>query len=117
MALRWLFAYALTQTIEVGVYYRAFGEERSRAERLAIAFAASGITHPIVTYVIPELVYTYVSEDFWVMVAFAEPFAVLAEAAFLACFGLRWWALAWAMAANGSSFLAGLFIYYYTPPT
>ncbi len=115
MFTRWLFAYALTQLVEIGVYVHAHAKRRPLPERIAIAFALSGVTHPIVTYVIPEIV-EQLTGSWWTMAAVAETFAVLAEAALLFAFGVRG-ALAWALLANAASFTLGLFIFLYLRPS
>jgi hypothetical protein len=109
-ALSWLVAFVFTQSVEMGIYVHAHDRERPRRERIAIAFACSAITHPIVWFVIPELARAAGLGGWWTAVAVGETFAVLAEAAFLACFGVRR-ALLWALAANGCSFVMGLFGY------
>lgn len=109
LALRWLTAFVLTQLVEMGVYVQALPEERPRRERLAIAFCASAVTHPLVWFVIPDVT-TSLGLSWWPSVGIAETFAVLAEAALLACFGVRA-PLLWALGANGVSFLLGLVCY------
>lgn len=119
---RWLLAYAFTQLVEMGVYAQAHPRvaldgvpPRPPGERLAIAFAASGITHPLVWFAIPALAELWFGVRDWNgVVALAEAFAVLTEAALLAAFGVRW-ALLWALAANGTSFLCGWFCYLVFP--
>lgn len=110
-ALRWLLAFAFTQVVEMGVYVHAHDTPRPRAERLAIAFACSGITHPLVWFAIPEwIALAQPQAGWWQTVGLCEAFAVLAEAGLLTCFGVaRPWA--WALLANGSSFALGLFGY------
>jgi hypothetical protein len=121
--LRWLLAFALTQSVEMGIYAQAHEAPRPLRERLAIAFACSGITHPLVWFVIPELMDMLSTgwasgpgwlSNWWTTVAVAEAFAVLAETALLAAFAVRW-ALAWALLANATSFTVGLFLYTYFP--
>jgi hypothetical protein len=113
----WFRAFLLTQVVEMGVYVHAPGRERPWPERVAIAFGASAITHPLVWFVIPEVMAELVQTgdlrvDWWITVAFAEHFAVIAEAFWLAAFGVRWrWAFAVALFANGWSFTLGLFCY------
>ena len=97
---RWAVAFALTQAIEMPVYWRAL-PGRPRRERLALAFGASGLTHPAVWFVIPS--HAAISGVPTVLVA--EAFAVLAEAAWLGALGVRQ-PLAWSLLANGLS--AGL---------
>lgn len=106
----WMTAFAFTQMVEMGVYLHAHERPRPLAERLAIAFACSGITHPLVWFVIPELADAAGIAGYWSMVAVAETFAVLAEALVLACFGVPR-AFLWALAANTCSFVLGLFGY------
>jgi len=103
----WLSALVLTQAVEVPIYVRALREGQPTIERLpvalAVAFAASALTHPIVWFVMPRLI-----PDPWLlMVLVAEAFAIAAEAAWLRAFGLRR-ALAWAAFANAASVLVGL---------
>lgn len=113
----WMTAFAFTQCVEMGVYVHAHDAPRPLRERAAIAFACSAITHPLVWFVIPDLVGGAFDAlghhaGWWTVVAFAEVFAVLAEAALLALFGVRR-ALLWALLANGCSFVLGLFGYLY----
>lgn len=119
--LKWLVAFLLTQTIEMGVYTNLLGDARPLRERLAIAFAASAITHPMVWFVIPPAMQALrhalaiempFDQWWWVTVAVSEAFAFGAEALWLSAFGLRpaRAALASAM-ANGASFLVGLLCY------
>jgi hypothetical protein len=109
--LRWLAAFVFTQLVEMGIYVQAFPKERPLRERLAIAFSASAITHPIVWFVIPDAA-SSLGISWWPTVAIAETFAVVAEAALLASFGVRA-PLLWAILANGASFALGLFCYTY----
>lgn len=108
---RWLLAFVLTQSCEMGIYANAPGPDRSLRERIAIAFGASAITHPIVWFVITPL-YLPLGLDWWTMVAIAEAFAVGTEAVWLMAFGHRpIVALGASFAANGLSFTIGLFCY------
>lgn len=115
--LGWLRAFLLTQAVEMGVYAQA--SARPLRERLGIAFAASAITHPIVWFVIPELVRAWGPSgawrtDWWIAVGIAEVFAVTAEALWLGVFGKPpGEAIAWSLAANAASFTIGLFLYLY----
>lgn len=108
--LRWLAAFALTQCVEMGIYAQAHDAPRPLRERVALAFACSAITHPLVWFVLPEAASALGVHGYWGQVAVAEAFAVLAEAAFLAAFGVRR-ALVWALAANAISVVIGLFCY------
>ena len=92
----WLSAFLFTQCVEMPIY------ARFARSGWAAAFGASALTHPIVWFVIPSLV----PGDYWVMVAVAETFAVLAEAVYLR-FGFQVRrAFAWSLLANIAS--AGL---------
>jgi hypothetical protein len=116
--LGWLRAFLLTQSVEMGLYVRAT-PARPLRERLAIAFGASAITHPIVWFVIPDLVRALEptgdwQRDWWIAIAVAETFAVSAETLWLSLFGkppLE--AFGWALSANTASFTIGLFLYQY----
>ncbi len=113
--LHWLRAYLLTQMVEMGVYAQA--SARPLRERLAIAFGASAITHPIVWFVIVDAVALFVHTgsaltDRWIGIAVAEAFALTVEAGWLMLFGARpLTALGFSLLANGSSFTFGLFLY------
>jgi hypothetical protein len=108
--LRWLAAFALTQCVEMGVYVQAHATRRPLRERVAIAFACSGITHPLVWFVVLDVARHLGVGSYWGQVAVAEAFAVTVEALLLAGFGVRR-ALLWALAANATSVLIGLFCY------
>lgn len=114
--LAWLRAFLLTQVVEMGVYAQATSARPLR-ERLAIAFGASGITHPLVWFVIVDAVAiafptTDVTTSRWMGIAVAEAFALTVEAAWLFLFGVRpLAALGWSLLANGASFTIGLFLY------
>lgn len=57
---------------------------RTRPALVAFAFGASLVTHPIVWFLIPRLPFGH----YWVMVAFAEAFAVVAEGLYFSALGL-----------------------------
>ena len=110
----WLAAFLFTEAVETPIYTWALrdlreGREQDQAAQaklaraIAIAFAASALTHPIVWFVMPRLI----PGDYLTMVAVAEAFAVLAEAAWMRAFGLRR-ALLWALFANAASLCLGL---------
>lgn len=83
----WLVAFFFTQLFEVPWYWRA-------TKRLRVSFLASAMTHPLVWFVFPTLMTAGVSYEG--MVAAAETFAVLAEAAWLRVNGVQrafWWSL------------------------
>ena len=112
----WLRAFLLTQTIEMGVYAHVMGARPLR-ERIAIAFGASAITHPLVWFVIPDAVRLAGSTgdwqtDWWIVIACAECFAFGAEALWLWLFGARpVHAVLASLLANGASFTLCLFLY------
>ncbi len=110
---RWAIAFAFTQLVEAPIYASAIGEQRVRRERWAIALAASLLTHPMVWFVIPDLV-SHLAPDasHWSAIAVAETFAVTLETLWLMAFGVRH-AFALALLANGASFTLGLFAYVY----
>jgi hypothetical protein len=99
---RWLAAFALTQALEMPVYARALGPERTWALRLAIAFGASAITHPLVWFSHPLLGWPWLS-----YVVAAEGFAVTVEMLWLRRFGVphAFW---WSLCANALSAGVGL---------
>ncbi len=104
--LAWLAAFAVTQIVEMPIYAFAL-RERGWAQRLALAFGASAVTHPFVWFLFPALI-----EPYWTMVVCAEAFAVGVEALWLWAFGLTGWrAILWALVANGTSVGVGFALY------
>jgi NADH:ubiquinone oxidoreductase subunit H len=101
---RWLFAFVFTQVIEGPIWWRGLPAERPGPARILLALLPTTLTHPIVWFVIPSLLSTWV-----VMFALAECFAVLAEAALARALGLSWkHALVLSLVANGLSAGLGL---------
>ena len=113
--IEWLWAFLFTQAVEVPLYTLALRPPAWLRARigtpaaapplltaLALAFAASLITHPFVWFAFPLLPAPYE-----VQVVCAEAFAVLVEAGWLRAFGLRH-ALVWSLLANGASLGLGL---------
>src|SRR5690348_4447282 len=103
--LQWLYAYVLTQLCEIPIYWQAL-RERPKHERFWLAFGASAITHPFVSFFFPEVAdvltrghpYAY----FYVYVLIAEAFAYGVEAVYLHALGVkRGWL--WSIAANSTS--------------
>ncbi len=96
----WLAAFALTQLVEVPIY--RYGARAS----WSTALLASTFTHPVVWFVFPLLT----SLSYWQMVACAELFAVLFEAAWLRIRGIDGVrrALGWSLLANAASVVIGL---------
>jgi hypothetical protein len=113
MFLSWFSAFLFTQIFECPIYL--FAQKRSPrlvGRRLAVAFGASALTHPVVWFVIPRLVYDAIdpfehpNATYAVMVVVAEAFAVAAEALYLQALALKapW---RWALVANATSCLLG----------
>jgi hypothetical protein len=98
----WFFAFLFTQAVEVPIYSVAL-HRHPLASRLAIAFATSLLTHPVVWV----LVIWYADRGYWRVVAGAEALAVLVEAAYLRAFTVRS-ALRWSLLANASSLGLGI---------
>jgi hypothetical protein len=121
----WASAFLFTQAIEIPLYVRVLRGEvvpkPSMARAAVIAFGASAITHPIVTFVIPRLtegIFAWMAERGmsvvwsgafrWVVLAgCCESFAVGVEAIYLRAFRLRR-ALLWSLAVNFASASLGL---------
>jgi hypothetical protein len=108
----WLGAFLFTQVVEIPIYL--WGLYRARLElgwaaRLAVAFGASALTHPIVWFVFPRLWRTLEQPGgYWGMVAAAEAFAVIAEAIYLVGARVKpGQAFLWALFANGASVCLG----------
>lgn len=105
----WIDAFLLTQVVEVPIYLYALRSAVPRRQaRLAVAFGASAVTHPIVWFVIPELVYSPLDplRGWATLIVVAEAFAVGVEAVWLRAFSLRR-ALLWSLGANMASFGIG----------
>ena len=107
----WWAAFALTQGIEIPIYLLGTRQAGlSWGWRLAVAFGASALTHPIVWFVLKAL------EDplgFWGYFIVAESFAVGAEALYLWGFDIER-PLVLALAANGTSASVGLLWWWLT---
>ena len=103
----WLNAFLLTQIVEMPIYVFGMGKEKPLTTRLAVAFCASALTHPIVWYIFPMLRPSGMS--FITMAVAAEIFAVGVEALYL-----HWCRmprpLLWAFLANAISVSIGLLI-------
>ncbi len=100
----WLGAFALTQLVETPIYARALAPRGpDRLTRLALAFGASALTHPVVFFGFPR----WFPDDYWTGVAAAELFAVCIEALYLRRLGVDR-AIAWSLLANAASVAVGL---------
>ena len=98
----WLKRFALTQAVELPVYWLALAP-RPAAHRLAIGFAASALTHPLVVFALhPAL--APLGEP-WRLLAM-EGLVVAFEGWWLRRFGVRdpW---LWALVANAASVAVG----------
>jgi hypothetical protein len=104
---QWLGAFAFTQAVEIPIYMRPL------TGRFMVAFGASALTHPVLWFVFPRI--HAFQGDYWYGVGCAEGFAVVVEAVWIFCFGVRpaLQALMWSILANGMSFGLGLVSRYY----
>jgi hypothetical protein len=108
----WLAAFLVTQAVEVPIYLVGLrGVRRSAPVRVAAAFGASAVTHPVVWFAVPAL-FAAAWPEAWpggyvVSVAVAEAFAVAVEALGLNLLGLRR-AWLWSLVANAASTTIGL---------
>jgi len=112
----WIGAFCLTQVIEIPVYLAAQrGSGRSRFGTVAVAFAASAMTHPLVWYLFPLLPRTWgcvASVRCWYQyMVLAEAFAVLVEAVWLWRRGVAR-PLLWSLLANGLSVTVGALLFW-----
>lgn len=113
---RWVVAFAITQTVEVPIWFVALRrdgpEALSSVARVELSFAASMLTHPWVWFVFPALTGWLVGLGLgrplaWnVTVFLAEIFAWLVEARIMARAGLAS-AMWWSAVANASSYTMG----------
>jgi len=99
----WISAFVLTQAVEMPIYIVACRQQKWPT-RILVAFATSAVTHPIVWFVIPELM---AHTSYEVYFAVAEGFAVLAEALILRAGARVHYALLWALGANAASVVVG----------
>ena len=105
----WFQAFALTQLIEMPIYLVGMrGAALSVPMRVAVAFGASALTHPIVWFPLRDGLVPLLGG--WGYFVVAEAFAILAEWAYLRSFGLAN-PLQWSLLANGTSLTIGLVIY------
>lgn len=117
--LAWLSAFCFTQAVEVPIYVAAIRRARDRDDaprlpawvdtvpaRIAAAFGASLVTHPVVWFVIPKLPLGSYAR----MVIVAEAFAIVAEGLYFAALGLADLrrTMGWALVANLASVTLGL---------
>jgi hypothetical protein len=93
----WLSGFAFTQIVEVPIYAWC-ARDRGWVERIAIAFGASALTHPIVWFTIRDLFYgphsmldpSMAASDRWLAYAIvAESFAIGIEALYLRALSVR----------------------------
>ena len=106
----WLEAFVFTQVIEAPIYFYVFRREKVSLA-LFMSIVPTLLTHPVVWFVWPRL-----PTDYWTMVAFAEAFAVGAEAviAFFLIARRPWFCLALAFGCNAASLGLGLLIRFTT---
>ena len=98
----WLWAFLVTQFVEVPIYAIALKSRPIRI-RMAAAFAPSCVTHPLVWLgVLAAPV-----EWYWPAVVVAEVLAIVVEALIVQAAGASR-AFLWAAAANGASVAVGL---------
>lgn len=103
----WLHAFLFTEVVEVPIYLFALRSAPltlPRVPKVAVAFGASALTHPVVWFVFPEI---FGPRNYLSMVLAAEAFAVLAETYWFSVFGLRR-PFAWSFVANAASLGIGL---------
>ena len=102
----WLTAFALTQALEMPVAWWALRGRRETWRILTVAFAASGLTHPALWFLLPPLF-----EDYWTYVIVGEALVWSIEALLYALLLDPRRGPAAAVAANAFSCGAGLLIH------
>ena len=98
----WAVRFVLTQAVELPVYWFALAR-RPVGQRLAIGFAASTLTHPLLVFVLHPLLRPLGP---WPSLLVGEALVVLLEGAFLRCF-TKDRPFAWALFANALSVAVG----------
>ena len=99
----WLRVFLFTQLVEMPLYIYAL-RGHPVAHRIAAAFGASALTHPVVWTVTGRLA---TEDTFWFVVVGAEAYAVLVEGLFLRYLGVER-PFIWALGVNALSFGLGL---------
>lgn len=99
----WLFAFTLTQAVEVPIWMRA----HAKPLRTAKAFGASAITHPLLWWIFMPMW----QGSYWSSVAFGEALVIAIEAAYARALGVKH-PLAWSFVANLASTAVGFAVYY-----
>lgn len=99
--LDWFNAFVLTQLVEVPIYL-AFARQLPAGRRIAYAFGASAITHPIVW-----LIVLFAPGPFWLLIILAELWAFGGEMAWGIFWKVRRFVLA-SFVANSASILVGM---------
>jgi hypothetical protein len=107
--LRWLVAFGVTVAVEVPIVTLLLPRAgRPRGRRVALALVAQAASHPAVWFVFPELPLRYAA-----LIALAESWAVLSEAAIYRALGdgVGWRrAFGVSLLANGASYLVSLLL-------
>jgi hypothetical protein len=105
----WWTAFALTQAIEIPLYLLGMrGSALTLGWRLAAAFGASALTHPVVWFVLPEL-----GLSVWPYFVLAETFAVVTEWIYLRAFEIPRPAVL-SLTTNATSATVGLLLHWLT---
>jgi hypothetical protein len=103
----WLWAFGLTEAVEVPIYLALLRLPWPR--RLGAAFGTSALTHPCVWFVLPGLLVPLIS--YWGYLAVAESFAILLEALVCRSLGAPWpRAFTASLVANAASCCVGLLV-------
>jgi hypothetical protein len=102
----WWTAFALTQVLEVPIWLAGLrGTPLGPGWRLAVAFGASALTHPILFLAQPAAVSVLGDAGYF---GVGEAVVTAVEAAYVRSFGLGWGpAVGWSVVANGTSALIG----------
>jgi hypothetical protein len=98
----WLFAFSITQAVEVPIYWLA----HRAPMRFPKAFGASLLTHPILWLLFP----LFAKPSYWTAAVFAELAVVVVEALYTRAFGVRR-AWAWSLGANTASCVVRFSLY------
>jgi len=94
----WLFAFALTLTIELPIYVAMLGRRRSS---IGLALAVNVLTHPLLWFVFPRF------SPLWLYIAIGELAVFAIEAAIVFAIVRHRSAVAAALVANAASYAIG----------
>lgn len=99
----WVFAFTLTQAVEIPIWMRA----HKKPLRVVKALGASAITHPLLWWIFMPMWHG----SYWSSIVVGEALVIAIEAAYARALGVKR-PLAWSFVANVASTAVGFAVYY-----